>query len=282
MNAAADAHGGDVNGGVDAHCHVFDPDHFPFAADASYRPPLAEQGNAEQLTALLDANRLAHALLVNPTSGYGYDNRCMIAALRASAGRFRGIARVRPEVAASELAAMAAAGVIGIRLDLIGDGVDVLRHPAMSQLFAHIRALGWQVHVQCENDQLAEAAPILLAANVPLVVDHCGRPDVARGLSRPGFQALLSLGREGHAVKLSGPFRFSCHPSPYQDISPFVAALIDTFTPARCVFGSDWPFVRMQDRPDYASVLALLRRWLPDERDRRQVLCETPARLFGF
>jgi len=271
-----------MSGGVDSHCHVFDPARFPYAADASYRPPPAEQGTAEQLASLLDANGMAHALLVNPTSGYGYDNAYMIAALRASRGRFKGIARVRPGIAASELAPMAAAGVIGVRLDLIGDGVDVLQSPAMPQLFGHVRELGWQVHVQCENDQLVEAAPILRDANVPLVVDHCGRPDVARGVTQPGFQALLQLGREGHAVKLSGPFRFSCHPSPYHDVAPFVAALVDTFTPARCVFGSDWPFLRLQDRPDYAGVLALLQRWLPDERDRHQVLCDTPRRLFGF
>jgi len=29
-------------------------------------------------------------------------------------------------------------------------------------------------------------------------------------------------------------------------------------------------------------VLANLERWIPDERDRRQVLWDTPARLFGF
>lgn len=271
-----------MNGAVDSHCHVFDPARFPFAADASYKPPPAEQGTAEQFAALLDANGIAHALLVNPTSGYGYDNRCMIAALRASQGRFRGIARVRPDVDEPELALLAAAGVIGIRLDLIGDGVAVLKHRALPRLFAQLRDLRWQVHVQCEKDQLAEAAPVLRAAGVPLVVDHCGRPDVSRGLSQPGFATLLHFGREGHAVKLSGPFRFSSRSSPYQDVVPFIDALLQTFTPARCVFGSDWPFLRMQDRPDYGAVLALLRRWLPDDDARRDVLCGTPARLFGF
>jgi len=33
---------------------------------------------------------------------------------------------------------------------------------------------------------------------------------------------------------------------------------------------------------DYGPVLVDLERWLADERDRRQVLWETPARLFGF
>jgi predicted TIM-barrel fold metal-dependent hydrolase len=267
---------------VDSHCHVFDTARFPYAADAAYRPPPAEQGTAGQFAALLDANGVTHALLVNPTSGYGYDNRCMVAALRASNGRFRGIARVRPGIADADLASLADAGVIGIRLDLISDGVALLEHPAIGDLFAQVRALRWQVHVQCEKDQLAQAMSVLLGAEVPLVVDHCGRPDVARGPAQPGFQALLQLGREGHAVKLSGPFRFSSRPSPYGDVVPFIDALLDIFTPVRCVWGSDWPFLRLQDRPDYGSVLALLRRWLPDDDARRQVMGDTPSRLFGF
>jgi predicted TIM-barrel fold metal-dependent hydrolase len=271
-----------MTGAVDSHCHVFNVAQFPYAPDAAYKPPPGEQGSAEQLAAMHDAHAIAHALLVNPTSGYGYDNRCMLAAIRDSGGRFKGIARVRPDVTESALAALAQGGVIGVRLDLISDGVAVLRHPATPRLFAHIRELRWQVHVQCENDQLADAAPTLLEANVPLVVDHCGRPDAARGASQPGFQALLQLGREGHAVKLSGAFRFSRLPAPHVDVEPFVAALIETFTPARCVWGSDWPFLRLPDRPDYGAVLAMLARWLPAEDERRQVLCYTPARLFGF
>lgn len=267
---------------VDSHCHVFDPRRFPFARDAGSTPPPREQGTAEELAALLDANGTAHAVIVNPTSGYGYDNRCMVSAVRASKGRFKGIARVRPDVAGSELATLAASGVIGIRLDLIGDGVDLLRHAAIDGLFAKLREMNWQVHVQCEKDQLVEALPILRRAAVPLVVDHCGRPDPMRGTAQPGFQALLELGREGHAVKVSGAFRFSRQPRPYDDVEPFIAEIVATFTPKQCVFGSDWPFLRMRERPRYADVLALLGRWLPDEDARRQVLSDTPARLFGF
>lgn len=267
---------------VDSHCHVFDPRRFPFARDAGYTPPPQEQGTAEELATVLDANGMAHALIVNPTSGYGYDNRCMVAAIRSSQGRFKGIARVRPYVAEPELASLAASGVIGIRLDLIGDGVGLLQHAAIDGLFAKLREIKWHIHLQCEKDQLAEALPMIRRAGVPLVVDHCGRPDPMRGTTQAGFQALLELGREGHAVKLSGAFRFSRQPPPYDDIDPFVAAIIATFTPQQCVFGSDWPFVRMRDRPRYADVLALLGRWLPDDDARRQVLAGTPARRFGF
>src|SRR6516225_4016298 len=53
-------------------------------------------------------------------------NRCMLAALRASKGRFKGIARVRPGADERTLAELGDAGVIGLRLDLLTDGVDSL------------------------------------------------------------------------------------------------------------------------------------------------------------
>jgi len=58
--------------------------------------------------------------------------------------------------------------------------------------------------------------------------------------------------------------------------------LLETFTPNRCVWGSDWPFLRMPMRMDYGPVLTNLERWIADPSDRRQVLWDTPARLFGF
>ena len=271
-----------VDNAVDSHCHVFDPARFPFAADAPYRPQPHEVGTAEHFAAVLDAHGISHALLVNPTSGYGYDNRCMVAAIRASKGRFKGIGRVPPDVGGPALAMLSVDGVIGIRIDLVGDGVGVLQHPSMPRLLAQVREMRWLVQVQCERDQLHEAADVLRAARVPLVFDHCGRPDAGGGTTQPGFKALLELGREGHAVKLSGPFRFSHEAAPHADAEPFVAAVIEAFTPERCVWGSDWPFLRLPQRMDYGPVLANLNRWFPDERDRHQVLWATPARLFGF
>jgi len=123
---------------------------------------------------------------------------------------------------------------------------------------------------------------MLRAAQVRLVFDHCGRPDAVLGVDQPGFRALLEFGREGHFVKLSGPFRFHNAFSPDALIEPFVDAVIEAFTPQRCVWGSDWPFLRLPVRMDYGPVLGNLECWLPDERDRRQVLWETPSRLFGF
>jgi predicted TIM-barrel fold metal-dependent hydrolase len=273
---------GTIGRGVDAHCHVFDTARFPYSAEASYRPPDHEQGSAAQFSAVLDAHRLSHALLVSPTSGYAYDNRCMVAAVRESRGRFKGIARVRPGTSERALVELRDAGVVGIRLDLVTDGAAAAADPAVVRLLAQAQEIGWLVQVQCERDQLHEAAPALRTARVSLVFDHCGRPDAERGVNQAGFAALLEFGREGHHVKLSGPFRFFNAFSSTARVEPFVEALLETFTAQRCVWGSDWPFLRLPMRMDYGPVLANLERWIPDERERRQVLWDTPARLFGF
>jgi predicted TIM-barrel fold metal-dependent hydrolase len=266
--------------GADCHVHLFDPGRFPFAASTAYHPVPSEWGDAEALQRVLAAHGLAQALLVNPVAGYAFDNRCP---LRRHPDRFRGVAIVAPDAGEGELDALADAGVVGARLDLIQMGTKLVHESREAGLFRRLAARSWFVQVQAQGDQLAEVSDALANCGVRVVVDHCGRPDPAAGTAQPGFRALLDLGSRADAVvKLSGPFRFSRAPYPYPDADPFVDALLDAFTPDRCVWASDWPFLRAPARLDYGPVLALLERWVPDPADRRTILVEAPARAFGF
>ena len=152
---------------------------------------------------------MTHGLLVG-AGPYGADNRCLLDGLAAGAGRLKGIALVEADVSDRELAALADHGVVGIRFNLSTHGMSQFLDPGVDRLFARIKEMGWFLQVHCEKDELVEAAPILRRAGVRVMVDHFGRPDVARGLGHAGFQTLLELGRTGNAVvKLSGPFRSS-------------------------------------------------------------------------
>ena len=78
------------------------------------------------------------------------------------------------------------------------------------------------------------------------------------------FQALLAIGRERDAcIKLSGSYKFSQQPYPYEDTWPFIVALVEAFTLDRCVWGSDWPFLRAAERLDYGPLLAVLTALFP-------------------
>ena len=267
---------------ADCHAHVFCGARYPYDPATVYEPHPRQAGTTAKFLAVLDAHGMTHGLLVG-AGPYGADNRCLLDGLAAGAGRLKGIALVEADVSDRELASLADHGVVGIRFNPSTHGMSQLVAPGVNRLFARIKERGWFLQVHCEKDELAEAAPFLRRAGVRVLVDHFGRPDVARGLGHAGFQTLLELGRTGNGVvKLSGPFRSSVEGYPYRDVDPFVAAVIQAFTLDRCVWGSDWPFVRMDERVDYGPPLVCLQRWLPDPPDRRTVLWETPARLFGF
>lgn len=267
---------------VDCHLHVFDPARFRYDPEASPRP-LVDPGTPEQFRAVMACHGITHALLVSAWTGYRVDNRCMIDAVKRSRGAFRGIARPDPDIDDAGLRRLKKAGAIGVRIDLLTDGMPVLAGPDGGRTVARIHDLGLILQIQAEKDQLAEVAPLLRRSTGQIVIDHCGRPDAARGLNQPGFRALLGLADTGRvAVKLSGPFRFSHQPFPYRDADPYPKALVKAFGPENCVWGSDWPFVLMDNHVDYGPCLAALERWVPVAADRRRILWDTPRRLFGF
>jgi predicted TIM-barrel fold metal-dependent hydrolase len=68
----------------------------------------------------------------------------------------------------------------------------------------------------------------------------------------------------------------------YRDLDPFAAQLLHVFGSDRCVWGSDWPFLRALARVDYGPQLAALNRWVPEAADRERILWTNPSRIFGF
>lgn len=266
---------------ADCHAHVFSKK-YPFESNPPYLPDESQQGTSEKFLAVLDAHGYTHGLLVS-AGPYGADNRCMLDAIAAAGGRFKGIALVKPDISERELAALDSRGVLGVRINLVGRGLKPLIEAQAGGLLARVKEMNWFVQIHCQHDDLAEAAPILRKTGARIMVDHFGRPDVKRGVLQPGFQALLELGKSGNSVvKLSGPFRSSILGFPYRDVDPYIAAAINAFTLDNCVWGGDWPFVVMNERMDYGPPLTCLQRWLLDPTDRQKVLWDTPARLFGF
>jgi len=266
---------------IDCHNHVFDPARFPYIPDAVYRPAGQEIGTAAQLMRVLDAYGVQYALIVGPTSGYAEDSRCLLDAIARSEGRCKGVAVVPLDAGRADLERLKAAGIVGLAVIPAMNGVAY--YAGAAGLFAHAAALDLFVQVQTVEDQLVALAPMLETSGAKILVDHCGRPTPEAGLDQPGFRRLLGLARGGRAfVKLSGQMRFSRESYPFADTVPYTRALLEAFTPDRCIWGSDWPFVRATERIDYGPLLKLVEGLLPDAVDRRKVLWETPRRLFGF
>jgi len=266
---------------VDTHCHLFDPQRFPYAADVQYRPQGQEIGDQASFERLMACFGVRHALLVGPNSGYNFDNRYLLHAIATGAGRFKGIAVVPGDTGSDTLADLKAKGIVGIAFNLALHG-SAYYLPTLPRMLQQLEQLGLWAQLQVTGDQLLDILPLLDRSGARLLVDHCGRPEVERGLAQPGFQALLALGRERRVVvKLSGQVKFSNERFPFADTQPYVEALLDAFGLEQCLWASDWPYLRAPLRLDYGP---MLQHWeqLLDARQRRQIMWDNPLRCFGF
>ena len=71
----------------------------------------------------------------------------------------------------------------------------------------------------------------------------------------------------------------------YADVTPFARAVVAA-APDRVVWGTDWPHPAAQGLkapvPNDGDLADLLLEWVPDEAQRKRVLVDNPARLYGF
>lgn len=266
---------------IDCHCHILDPRAYPYAADVKYKPAGQEIGTEAQFKALCDAYGIDHALLVGPNSGYGEDNRCLLDVIARGDGRFKGIAVVHNDASTEQLVDFKSRGILGVAINATYHGVEYYSN--LKPLIRRLVELDMFLNIQVEGDQLLPLMPLWENSDVKMLIDHSGRPILEHGLKQPGFAALCTLGKNERAViKLSGLAKFSRESFPYKDTWPYAEALVAAFGHDRCLWGSDWPFLRAPERLDYGVLLSLVDLVFPNAQQRQKLLWDNPRRLFGF
>jgi predicted TIM-barrel fold metal-dependent hydrolase len=264
-------------GAIDTHAHVIGlPPEYPFVDGRAYTPPAAPPS---AYLGMLDSVGSTHGVLIQ-VSVHGTDNRLMLATLRANPKRLRGIGVVPLGLSEQDYRAMKEAGIVGLRLNVLyGGGIGFEK---LADYGALCREMGWHLQFLLDARELPALAPAISRLPVPFVVDHMGHFPASLGVKEPGFQTLVGLVRDGGWVKLSGAFRVTSEGTPYRDTIPLARALHEV-APDRCVWGSDWPHVaNWKYMPNVGELLDLLADWVPDEAQRRRVLVDNPARLYGF
>jgi predicted TIM-barrel fold metal-dependent hydrolase len=272
-------------GACDSHAHVFGPfDRFPLIAERRYQPPL---GPYEDYVAMLDRAGFAYGAPVH-ASANGYDNSGTLDALARAGGRLRGVAVVHPDAGREELEAMHALGMRGLRFSDTGPAPARQRAPGvlaladLPALAPRLRALGWHADLFALCRHIVAIGPQLLELGIPIVVDHMGRFDAALGVGDTVFQSFLRLVRDGEVwVKLT-PLRNSTNYPDYSELRPFHDALLEA-APDRLLWGSDWPFIGMDDAPpDVGVLIDRFDAWTQDEPLRTRIFVDNPSRLYGF
>lgn len=261
---------------IDTHAHVFHRG-LKLAPGRRYAPdydaPLSLY--LEQL----DRNGITNGVLVQP-SFLGTDNSYLVDCLKQTGGRLRGIAVVDPAVATDELRGLDRAGVVGIRLNLVGQPLPDLTAAEWKTLLASVKAMGWQVEIQRNASDLAVLVPQLLDQGVTVVLDHYVLPDPKLGVADPGFQSVLKFGATRNVwIKISAPYRNGTAGESFaKEAYPL---LRNAYGLDRMLWGSDWPHTQFEAMQTYAKNRQFLDTLIVDERDRAQVLA-SPRPLFRF
>lgn len=274
----------------DCHLHVFgDPARYPPAARRAYTPVAA---TLEQWRAMAQPLGLQRLVLVQP-SAYGTDNACMLDALRAAGDSARAVAVIDAATPESELAAMAALGVVGVRLNLItGVSVDPAAIPNLLRATAaRIAPLGWHLQLLVQAKAVEGIADLIPSLGVPVVFDHMASLHAALGPDQPGLPAVLRLLRAGQCwMKVSGADHVASRRDAPGEALAIMRVLIEA-NPERVVWGTDWPHIGpLNDAGgsqlvtylplDHAALLANLRHAAGAAFGR--ILADNPARLYGW
>ncbi|WP_090045295.1 amidohydrolase [Limnohabitans sp. 2KL-27] len=261
----------------DCHVHAYD-DAYPLAPTATFQPPHAPMADYAKVQAALGLTRV---VVVQPT-GYGFDNRCTLAAVASMSGRARAVAMVPPAVTQDTLQDLHAAGVRGVRMMMLPGGP--LGWEALAPLALKIKDWGWHLNVQFNGCDFAERLPLLQGLGVPLVLDHTGKFLVPPASTDDvAFQALCRLLDTGRVwVKLSAPYETSRTGAPrYEDVG-LLARYLATHYPERCLWASNWPHPNQNPLPSSGALLNLLPQWVSRAADIQRILVDNPARVYGF
>ncbi len=257
---------------VDVHAHIWDAS-TPYADTAWTKLDYAFP--VETYLDLLDRSGIKYGVIA-AASLFGTYSDYTIEALKAHK-RLRGTVIVDPTVDFQTLRAMRDSGVVGVRLQWFNlDPLPDLRRVDYRTLMVRLRDLDMHVHVNIEGGRLPQVLPAIAETRTKLVVDHFGWSDDLLDPGGAGMEALIRHCQLGQCwVKLSSGFRFSDPQLPVAQAE----RLLSQVGTDRIFWGSDAPFVGMEDAMTYEKAVGLFAEWAPSAKVRREI-GETALRFY--
>jgi predicted TIM-barrel fold metal-dependent hydrolase len=248
---------------VDTHVHVVACD------DVRYPPQPTGVGSqwfrevpmtVEQFADTASAAGVERAVLVQAYGAYGFDNTYVVDAASRYPGRFVSVGIVDAEDPGApgtlrELAAVPS--FAGVRLFTITDPPPIwLDDPRTFPLWEVASELDLRVVVTLLAPDLPHLRRVLAQfPDQPVVLDHCGFPDVAGGAPFASAAELFALASfDNLHLKVTSHLLETVASVPGGDARDLVDRLTETFGPRRLVWGSDYP--QTHDRP-YAALVEL-------------------------
>jgi L-fuconolactonase len=119
--------------------------------------------------------------------------------------------------------------------------------PEIQPALAALPALGLRFDALVKPRELKPLlATLERHPDLAVVIDHCAKPDIARGAWQPWAEDLAAIARETRAhCKLSGLVTEAGRGWSVETLRRYVAHVLACFGSERVIWGSDWPVVTL-------------------------------------
>ncbi|MEP2783857.1 MAG: amidohydrolase family protein [Pseudoruegeria sp.] len=234
----------------DCHAHIYE--NVTAVPDARYMPP--SPAPLSKWLELQGRHGIKGGVIVQ-VSFLGFDNSELCTALaKLDPKRFAGVAVVPLDVQDDTLDCLVAAGVRGVRWNLVRrkDLPDLTS--ATAQMFlGKLRQRNLHLEVHLEGPRLAPVLARVTDQGVRIVVDHFGLPSEQSPKQDPLIMATESL----HDTSMLY-FKFSAHYRTSFALSDHASALLYKLEDDHVVWGSDWPHTQHETETSFTSVQSLI------------------------
>jgi predicted TIM-barrel fold metal-dependent hydrolase len=283
---------------VDTHCHIISTDtaRYPRKPLGGKQAPVGGKQSAwthgrpltaEELVERMDGAGIGKATLVQATTAYGYDNSYVLDTVRRRPDRFVAVGTfdaVR-EDAAEALKTAVADGLSGVRL-FTTDGSPTSEQgmwfadEAADAFWSAAAAARLPVCLQLRlGPETVPALDRLLRRHpdAPVLLDHCGYPDVRTSPADAAAQLTPFAARPNLHLKLTHRTLEGL-----RDLgdraSEFVSPVLDAFSSERIAWGSNCPAAE-QPLPELITLATGVLDSLP-QRDLDNIFGNTARRLY--
>lgn len=249
---------------VDAHVHIWDISGGPFGVRYPWLsadlPAICRTFTLHDIRRNMDAAGVGSLVLVQASDSLA-ETDALVAAARADDRPVRVVGWLPlDDPAATERAIRVYSGepLAGVR-HLIHDEPDPrwLLRPGVDASLGLLAEAGLTFDAVAERPDLLALVPEIARRHpdLTIVVDHLGKPAIARGDWQPWADLLADAASLPNVVaKISGLNTVSARSWASDDWLPYVKHASDVFGAERLMFGGDWPFCLQNG--EYDDVLA--------------------------
>ena len=273
---------------ADCHAQILGPKE---AYPLSYNRDLKiDAYSAKEYAKFRENKNIKKTVLVQPEH-YGTDNSCLLDAISSlyrnrwedETFQIKGIAKIESNLEDEKLESLANSGVVGARFEM-RRGFSGLSWEEADRLAWRINDIGWTVELYVDGSDIHEVERNINSWPGWVVFPHLGQFKRTLTTQQRSFTSLTRLiDRDKAWVKISAPYILSPNDNlDDQEVTEIITALAK-WAPERLVWGTNWPHLEKKgDTAIDEELLELMNKWVPNEANRKLIMCENADILYNF